>query len=57
MKTKCEECGGGIQVPDDAMAGEIVNCPDCGLDYEVLSIDGGEVKLKPAEAVGEDWGE
>jgi len=39
------------------ISGEIVSCPDCGMDYEVRLIDKGEVELKPAEIEGEDWGE
>jgi len=42
-------------VPDDAMPGELVE-HDCGVVLEVV-IDGSEVKLKPFEGVGEDWGE
>jgi len=57
MKSKCAECGGEIDVPDDVVPGEIVTCPDCGTDYEVKNIKSNIVTLKPAEMVGEDWGE
>ena len=57
MDKKCGECDGTIVVPDDAMSGEIVSCPDCGVEYEVAKKDSSSVELKPAEAVGEDWGE
>lgn len=57
MKTKCRDCDGSIEVPDDAMVGELVTCPDCGVDYEVEAIGAGHVSLKVAETVGEDWGE
>lgn len=57
MKTVCEVCGGDIEVPDDAIKGEIVSCPDCGSEYEVVEIKSGEPILKPAEEIGEDWGE
>ncbi len=48
-----------IAVPDDALPGEIVSCPDCGTEYEVVSVDpkAGRAELKPAEEVKEDWGE
>ncbi len=39
------------------MAGEILSCPDCGSDYEVVSIGADGVMLKTAEAIKEDWGE
>ena len=56
MKVRCPDCDGEIDVPDDAIAGEIVSCPDCGQEYEVYFEDG-QLKLKPAETVKEDWGE
>ena len=54
---KCPECDGDIEVPDDVISGEIVSCPDCGMDYEVEVTQEGEIRLKPAEIEGEDWGE
>lgn len=56
-EVECQECGGIVEVPDDALPGEIVSCPDCGIEYEVVSIEGDSVELKFAEEVGEDWGE
>lgn len=56
-EVECQECGGTVEVPDDALPGEIVSCPDCGVEYEVISIEGNKVELKLAEEVREDWGE
>ena len=56
-KVECQECGANINVPDDAVAGEIVTCPDCGGDFEIASKRDDKVELKPAETVGEDWGQ
>jgi len=53
----CDECGGTIKIPKDVVVGEIVSCPDCGLEYEIAKIYDEKVELKPAETVGEDWGE
>jgi len=39
------------------ISGEIISCPDCGMDFEVRLTDKGEVELKFAEIEGEDWGE
>jgi len=44
-------------VPEDVVVGEILTCPDCGTDFEVSKVRSGGVSLKPAETVGEDWGE
>ncbi|MEM1530530.1 MAG: alpha-aminoadipate/glutamate carrier protein LysW/ArgW [Candidatus Bathyarchaeia archaeon] len=57
FKTRCPECDAEIEVPDDAISGEIVSCPDCGLDLEVKFDESGMVSLKVAEIEGEDWGE
>ena len=57
MNTSCKECGAELSVPNDAIAGEIVSCKDCSTEYEVAEISSGNVLLRPAEQVGEDWGE
>ena len=57
MKVNCVECDKELSVPDDAVKGEIVTCPDCGSDFEVVSVNNKKVELKAAEKVGEDWGE
>jgi len=55
IKTKCPVCGGEVSLPDDVMAGEVVE-HDCGVTLEVI-IENNIVKVKPLEGVGEDWGE
>ncbi|MBS7623962.1 lysine biosynthesis protein LysW [Candidatus Bathyarchaeota archaeon] len=57
FKTKCPECDAEIDIPSDVISGEIVSCPDCGLDLEVILDEKGAISLKPAEIEGEDWGE
>ena len=57
MDVSCVECGAGIAVPSDVIVGEIVSCKDCSSEYEVAEISNGNALLKPAEQVGEDWGE
>jgi alpha-aminoadipate carrier protein LysW len=54
--TKCPECDGEIKIVEDAMEGEIVTCPDCGASYELIK-SGTVFDLRPAQSVGEDWGE
>lgn len=60
MATTCLECTAVISVPNDAIDGEIVTCAECGTPFE-LGISSSEatsvITLKPAESVGEDWGE
>jgi alpha-aminoadipate/glutamate carrier protein LysW len=50
----CPECDAQIEL-QDAMKGEIVVCPDCGVDLEVTQL--GPLTLEPAPMEAEDWGE
>ena len=54
MTTECPECAGSIDLKN-LVVGEIVVCPDCGVDLEVTSLNHAEVALAPMEE--EDWGE
>jgi alpha-aminoadipate carrier protein LysW len=51
----CPECDGELNVPEDCIVGEIVTCMDCGMTYEISSVE--PVEIKQAETVAEDWGE
>jgi alpha-aminoadipate carrier protein LysW len=51
----CPECEATLTIPADAMEGEIVPCPDCGAELEVVSV--APVTLALAPEVQEDWGE
>ena len=53
---KCTECDAEIKIPNDAMENEIVTCPDCGASYELIKSNNG-FAIRPAQSVGEDWGE
>ncbi len=54
--SKCEECDAEISIPSDALEGEIVTCPECGASFELVKGSDG-FQLKPAQTVGEDWGQ
>lgn len=51
----CPECEAELSLANDTVVNEIVVCPDCGIDLEVLSLNPPELALAPMEA--EDWGE
>lgn len=51
----CPECAGEVPLPNDTLQGEIVQCPDCGVELEVMSLDPLTLELAPEEE--EDWGE
>ncbi len=55
MSAFCPECEAALAL-NDVVQGEIVVCPDCGVDLEVMAVAPAlELALAPQEA--EDWGE
>jgi len=44
-----------LDLAPDTEEGEIVVCPDCGVELEVLSVE--PITLGLAPEVEEDWGE
>jgi alpha-aminoadipate carrier protein LysW len=52
---ECLECGAELELAADVEEGEIVICPDCGVELEVISLD--PIALELAPEVEEDWGE
>jgi alpha-aminoadipate carrier protein LysW len=52
---ECPECAGDVTFPDGAMENELIVCPDCGTELEIVSLNPAEVDLAPE--VEEDWGE
>jgi alpha-aminoadipate carrier protein LysW len=57
MNIECKDCGAQITVTQDSMVGEIITCPDCCADFEITLKKGELIEIKPAESVGEDWGQ
>ncbi len=53
---KCPDCEATVTVPEDALLGEILSCPDCGLDLEVTKV-GQNQAVKALVVEKEDWGE
>jgi alpha-aminoadipate carrier protein LysW len=52
---ECMECAAELDLAADVEEGEIVVCPDCGVELEVVSAD--PITLELAPEVEEDWGE
>jgi alpha-aminoadipate carrier protein LysW len=50
----CPECAADIEI-NGAIVGEILQCGDCSVELEVLSLEPLSLGLAPAEE--EDWGE
>lgn len=57
MTENCIDCSAPLEVPYDSLDGEIIGCPDCGLDYVIEIDDKGNKHLKQLTVEGEDWGE
>ncbi len=51
----CPECAAEIMLESGTEVGEILVCPDCGVDLEVTELEPAAVQLAPMEQ--EDWGE
>jgi alpha-aminoadipate carrier protein LysW len=51
----CPECEADVPIPANAMQNELLACPDCGAELEILSLEPLELALAPE--VEEDWGE
>ncbi len=51
----CPECAADIALDFGTEKGEIIVCPDCGVDLEIVAVNPPAVELAPMEQ--EDWGE
>jgi len=51
----CPVCEAEIQLGNDTVEGELVTCPDCGVELEVTSVNPIELTEAPQEE--EDWGQ
>ena len=51
----CPVCGGDVELDEDTVVGELLSCPDCGSELEVLDVD--PPALAEAPETEEDWGE
>src|SRR6187200_3375798 len=36
---------------------ENISCPDCGANFEITEKSEQKIEVKPAESIGEDWGQ
>ena len=57
MNHQCIECGGVLNIPSGIDKGDILSCPNCGVDYVVEFDESGLIQLKELNLEEEDWGE
>ncbi len=55
MATACPECDAQVELPETVRMSEIVECPDCRTDLEVIMTEPPALALAPE--LEEDWGE
>jgi alpha-aminoadipate carrier protein LysW len=51
----CPECEASISMPEQVRLSEIIECPDCRSELEIVTLE--PVMLALAPEVEEDWGE
>ncbi len=56
IAVKCLTCGAEVDVDEQTVTGEIVECQECGQEHEFQWV-GGQANLVFAPEVEEDWGE
>ena len=54
---ECPSCFFEFEPEEDVMKGEVVPCPDCGVDLEILDVKDDVIEVEVAEMGEEDWGE
>ncbi len=54
-KVQCVVCEGDVTLAAEVLEGELLICPDCGTELEVVSLN--PPTLAEAPEVQEDWGE
>ena len=52
----CHECEADIEIDEfDVDKGEVISCPECGVDLEVVGLS--PLELDPAAQQEDDWDE
>ncbi|MFX1236479.1 MAG: lysine biosynthesis protein LysW [Promethearchaeota archaeon] len=57
VKCECPSCFFEFELDEGTIEGEVVPCSDCGVDLEIVKIEGDIAKAQEAEMAEEDWGE
>jgi len=56
VSIECPVCAGAVDIPNDVMLGELLDCDDCSAELEVREVSPG-VELAEAPMAAEDWGQ
>ncbi|HDR67846.1 MAG TPA: lysine biosynthesis protein LysW [Bacteroidaceae bacterium] len=55
LYAECPICYADVLFVDDIVCGELIVCPECGMELEVISIS--PITLNEAPQEAEDWGQ
>ncbi len=53
--SECPVCGAAVECKEGTVAGELMECGDCGTDLEVKGVNPFSLEEAPSEE--EDWGQ
>lgn len=53
--TQCPQCGESVSLADNAFVSELLKCPSCQTELEIVALEPPELALAPE--IEEDWGE
>lgn len=54
-KTTCSECTATIELFEEPLLGELIDCTTCASELEVTGVD--PIEVQPAPELAQDWGE
>jgi len=54
-QTECNICGADMDLGQNVIENELIECSDCGAEFEVTGVNPVRLEMAPQEE--EDWGE
>jgi lysine biosynthesis protein LysW len=48
-KFNCSECQNEVELPEKRKVGDVIECPYCGIEFEIVSIEGEMTTLQIIE--------
>jgi lysine biosynthesis protein LysW len=48
-KFKCSECQNEVELPEKRKVGDVIECPYCGIEFEIVGIEGEMTTLQIIE--------
>ena len=48
-KFVCSECQNEVEIPEKSKVGDVIECQNCGIEFEIISIEGETTTLQIIE--------